>query len=55
MPLWSRIAISSFLLVVAAAGVTSTLQAIAARRAILEQARAGAHGVAEVLARFRRP
>ena len=51
MPLWSRIAISSFLLVVAAAGVTSTLQAIAARRAILEQARAGAHGVAEVLAR----
>ena len=51
MPLWSRIAISTFLLVVAAAGVTSTLQAIAARRAILEQARAGAHGVAEVLAK----
>jgi len=51
MPLWSRIAISSFLLVVAAVGVTSTLQAIAARRAVLEQARAGAHGVAEVLAR----
>ena len=51
MPLWSRIAISSFLLVVAAVGLTSTLQAIAARRAILEQARAGAHGVAEVLAR----
>jgi len=51
MPLWSRIAISSFLLVVAAAGLTSTLQAIAARRAILEQVRAGAHSVAEVLAR----
>lgn len=51
MPLWSRIALSALLLVLAAVGVTSTFQAIAARRAILDQARAGAHGVAEVLAK----
>jgi methyl-accepting chemotaxis protein len=51
MPLWSRIALSALLLVLAAVGITSTLQAFAARRAILEQARAGAHGVAEVLAK----
>ena len=51
MPLWSRIALSALLLVLAAVGMTSTLQAFAARRAILEQARAGAHGVAEVLAK----
>ncbi len=51
MPLWSKIALSALLLVLAAVGVTSTLQGFAARRAILEQASAGAHGVAEVLAK----
>ncbi len=51
MPLWSRIAIVTLLLVAAAIGVASTLQAVVARRAMLAQARTGAEGVAGVLAK----
>ena len=51
MPLWSRIALVAAVLVLSAVGMASTLQAFIGRRAVLEQARSGALGIADVLAR----
>lgn len=51
MSLRSRIALVAAVLVLAAVFVTSLLQTVAARQAVLEQARVGGDGIAEVLAR----
>ena len=51
MPLRSRVALIATLLVVAAIAVNTVLQTFAARRAVLDQARAGGDSIAEVLAR----
>ena len=51
MSLRSRIALVAALLVLAAVTVSTVLQTLAARRAILEQARAGGDGIATMLAR----
>ena len=51
MSLRSRIATVAALLVLAAVVVTSIVQTLAARRAILEQTRAGGDGIANLLAR----
>jgi methyl-accepting chemotaxis protein len=51
MSLRSRIAIVAALLVLAAVAINTVLQTLAARRAILEQARAGGEGIAGMLAR----
>jgi methyl-accepting chemotaxis protein len=51
MSLRSRIALVAAALVLAAVAVSTVLQTLAARRAILEQARAGGDGIAGMLAR----
>ena len=51
MSLRSRIALVAALLVLAAVFVTTLLQTLAARQAVLEQARVGGDGIAEILAR----
>lgn len=51
MSLRSRIALVAALLVLAAVAVNTVLQTLAARRAILEQARSGGDGIAGLLAR----
>ena len=51
MSLRSRIALVAALLVLAAVAVSTVVQTLAARRAILEQARAGGDGIATMLAR----
>ena len=51
MSLRSRIALVAAALVLAAVAVSTVLQTLAARRAILEQARAGGDGIAAMLAR----
>ena len=51
MSLRSRIALVAAILVLAAVAVSTVLQTYAARRAILDQARAGGDGIATMLAR----
>jgi hypothetical protein len=51
MSLRSRIAVVAALLVLAAVAVNTVLQTLAARRAILDQARSGGDGIAGLLAR----
>lgn len=50
MPLWWRLALAVALAVAAATAVTSAVQSIVARRAVGDQARAGADGISKTLA-----
>ena len=53
MSLRTRISLVAAALVLAAIAVSTLLQTLAARAAVIQQARTGGHTIAEALARYR--